>query len=153
MEEIIKHFKMIAHPEGGYYSETYRSEINIPGMNRQLMTAIYFLLPSGQSSNFHKIKSDELWFYHSGSPLIVHTLDEKGHQKHHLGMNLQNGEQPQILVKSDVIFGSTVKEDNSYSLVSCVVAPGFDFRDFKLYDTSSLLKLFPNHKEIIQQLT
>ena len=153
MEEIIRYFKMIAHPEGGYYSETYLSSMNVPGINRQLMTAIYFLLPSGQVSKFHTIKSDELWFHHSGGPIVVHTLDENGHTEHHLGMDLNAGEQPQILIKAGVVFGSTVKVESTYALVSCVVAPGFDFRDFELCDPSSLLNLFPNHKEIINRLT
>jgi predicted cupin superfamily sugar epimerase len=83
----------------------------------------------------------------------VHTLDENGHTEHHLRMDLNAGEQPQILIKAGVVFGSTVKVESTYALVSCVVAPGFDFRDFELCDPSSLLNLFPNHKEIINRLT
>lgn len=152
-EEIIKKLNLSAHPEGGFYSETYRSEMMIPGTNRQLMTSIYFLLTSDNISKFHRIKSDELWFYHSGSSLIVHTLTEKGHTKTKIGIDFVKGEIPQFLVPKDTIFGSSVSDENSFSLVSCVVAPGFDFADFELFSKEDLLATFPNEEEIISKLT
>lgn len=86
--DIIKKLNLQAHPEGGYFSEMYRSEMTIPGIERQLMTAIYFLLTSDNVSRFHRIKSDELWFYHGGSSLIVHTLGENGHTETKVGLDL-----------------------------------------------------------------
>ena len=151
--ELIKKLNLQAHPEGGYYSETYRSEITIPGMERQLMTAIYFLLTSDNVSRFHRIKSDELWFYHGGSSLIVHTLDKNGHTETRVGLDIMNGEVPQFLVPKDTIFGSSVNDSNSFSLVSCVVAPGFYFADFELFTTDQLLEQFPNEKDIILKMT
>lgn len=153
IDTIISKFKLIPHPEGGYYSETYRSEIELPSKDRQIATTIYFLLRSGEVSKFHRIKSDELWFFHQGSPLIVHTLDCSGHKEFILGNNIKNGEAPQYLVKGNTIFGSSVLNDNSFSLVSCVCAPGFDFRDFELFSSEDLIAQFPLHQEIIKQLT
>lgn len=154
IKEIVQQLNLVPHPEGGYYSEVYRSEENIPGKDRQLMTSIYFLLTSDNVSNFHRIKSDELWFHHKGSPITVHTLDEEnGHQKIKVGSNMNEGEVPQALVKKEVIFGSSVDEENGYALVSCVVAPGFDFADFELFNRSELLTQFPEHNEIITRLT
>ena len=75
IEDIIKTLHLIPHPEGGFYKETYRSLETINSGKRQLMTSIYFLLTSENVSKFHRIKSDELWFFHAGSPLIVHVLD------------------------------------------------------------------------------
>lgn len=151
--EFVEKLDMKPHPEGGFYSETYRSDEQIPGKNRDLMTAIYFLLTSGNVSRFHRIKSDELWFWHAGSPLTVHTLDEKGHTEHLVGMDLSNGEAPQLLVKKDTIFGSSVNVENGFSLVSCVVAPGFDFADFELFTKEELLPQFPDCEAIIDRLT
>lgn len=150
---LIKELNLTAHPEGGYYSETYRSEELIPGKDRNLMTTIYFLLTSDNVSKFHRIKSDEFWFFHSGSPLIVHTLDEKGHMVYLVGNDFTKNEKPQLLVPKNTIFGSKVKEENSYSLVSCVVAPGFDFADFELFNKEELLSIYPDQEEIISQLT
>jgi len=52
--------------EGGYFIETYRSEALVPyasGRMKNLATLIYFLLPSGKYSKFHRIASDEIWLY------------------------------------------------------------------------------------------
>ncbi len=153
IDELIECFKMQAHPEGGYYSEEYRSGMTLPNMERQLMTSIYFLLPSGHVSHFHRIKSDELWFFHEGSPLTVHTLDKNGHTENLVGLNLAAGETPQFLVPAETIFGSSVNDENSYSFVSCVVAPGFDFRDFELFTSEELLKDHAEHEAVIRHLT
>lgn len=153
IHDLVEKLNLQAHPEGGFYSETYRSREQIHGKDRQLMTSIYFLLTSDNVSRFHRIKSDEIWFFHAGSPLIVHTLDENGHTENKVGLNLSKGEQPQFLVKKNTIFGSTVMGENSYALVSCVVSPGFDFADFELFTKEELLPLFPEHEAIIERLT
>jgi predicted cupin superfamily sugar epimerase len=80
-------------------------------------------------------------------------LNEKGYQKLQLGPIIGSSSQPQQLVLAGMIFGSTVNEKNSYALVSCVVAPGFDFADFELFTEDQLVKLYPNSLEIIKKLT
>ena len=117
------------------------------------MTSIYFLLTSENVSNFHRIKSDEIWFFHEGSSLIVHTLSAEGHKENRVGLSIDKSENPQFLVGKDTIFGSTVADENSYSLVSCVVSPGFDFQDFELFTKEQLLKEFPDSETIISRLT
>ena len=135
IESLIQELNLIPHPEGGFYRETYRSEEVLNGINR---------------SHFHRIKSDEHWFFHAGSPLLVHTLDKNGHHKHLVGLELNKGETPHFIVPKNTIFGSQVLEKNSYSLVSCLVSPGFDFADFELIKRADLLKEFPQHREIIE---
>lgn len=154
-EEInywIQKLNLIPHPEGGFYSETYRSELKTKS-EKSLSTAIYFLLTSDNPSNFHRIKSDELWFHHAGSPLIVHYFDENEHHQHIVGSDLEKGFLPQFLVPKETIFGSSVLEKDSFSLVSCVVSPGFEFSDFELMKRKDLLAQFPNHAPIIEALT
>ena len=153
LQELIEKLELLTHPEGGYYKETYRSDESIPGKERDLLTSIYFVLTSDNVSRFHRIKSDELWYFHFGSAVTVHTLDEKGHTQNLLGNNFENGEQPFLLVKASTIFGSSVDLPGGYALVSCAVAPGFDFRDFELFSTEELLAKYPDHKEIIERLT
>lgn len=146
---------MQTHPEGGFYREIYRSPeiIETQQGKRNLSTAIYFLLTSENISRFHRIQSDEIWFWHEGSPLSVHTLSEEGHQIMSLGPANEESCQPQRLVQAKTIFGSSVDSLGSYALVSCVVSPGFDFEDFELFSTESLLALYPEEKEIIHRLT
>jgi predicted cupin superfamily sugar epimerase len=153
IQQLISQLNLQPHPEGGYFAETYRAEESIDTQNgqRNLMTAIYFLLTSDDISRFHVIQSDELWFHHEGSDLSVHVLDETGHQILRVGKNHPDA-RAQQLVPAGKIFGSTVNEPHSYALVSCVVAPGFDFRDFKLMDKSELLEKYPDFPEIIARL-
>jgi predicted cupin superfamily sugar epimerase len=150
IEELVELLNMTAHPEGGFYAETFRSDqsvIHLNGEKRQLATSIYFLLRSQDVSHFHRIQSDELWFWHEGSSLSVHLLGEKGHEILPLGPVTESGARPQHLVRANTIFGSSVDYPNSYALVSCVVAPGFDFT------AEDLLTKYPEAEEIIRKLT
>ena len=155
VQELVNLLQMKAHPEGGFYAETYRSEKSLETStgDRSLITSIFFLLTSEHVSHFHRIKSDELWFWHEGSSLSVHLLGEKGHEILKLGPPDLAGTLPQHLVQANTIFGSSVDEPDSYALVSCVVAPGFDFRDFELFQAEDLLPHFPEAEEIIRKLT
>ena len=153
IKQLIEKLELLPHPEGGFYKEMYRSEDKLDDKDRNLLTSIYFLLTSEHVSHFHRIKSDELWYFHAGSTLTVHTLDENGHSAFKLGADVANGQLPFYLVKKNTIFGSTVDTPNSFALVSCAVAPGFDFRDFELFERNELLNLYPDHEEIVTRLT
>lgn len=63
-QDIVRRFGLTPHPEGGYYREVYRSGVAIehpaipPGerSQRAVGTFIYYLLPQGQFSAFHRVK-------------------------------------------------------------------------------------------------
>src|ERR1041384_2569465 len=93
-QELIEKLNLLPHPEGGFYRETYRSEEMIPGKERHLLTSIYFLITTGNISRFHRIRSDEGWYFHEGSGLTVHILDNAGHRELKLGTGLEKGEFP-----------------------------------------------------------
>lgn len=150
--ELIEELDLKPHPEGGFYKETYRSIDSIDD-DRSLMTSIYFLLTSDHVSHFHRIKSDEHWYFHEGSSLTVHLLNDKGHEELKLGSNLDKGESFYQMVPKNTIFGSSVDSPNGYALVSCAVSPGFDFRDFELLDSEFLLERYPKEEKIIRKLT
>ena len=153
---LVKSLNLLPHPEGGFYKETFRSAdgIETEQGERNLCTSIFFLLTAENVSKFHRIKSDELWFFHEGSPLTVHTLGENGYESLSLGLSdVDSNCLPQQLVKANTIFGSSVDQPESYSLVSCVVTPGFDFQDFELFESKDLLPLFPQAETIIRRLT
>jgi predicted cupin superfamily sugar epimerase len=152
-QELIDQLDLLPHPEGGFYRETYRSEATLNGTERQLMTSIYFLLTGQNFSRFHRITSDETWYFHEGSTLLVHTIDGDTHTAHHLGLANEAGNQPFLIVKGGTIFGSEVKDREGYALVSCAVAPGFDFADFELFTASDLLPRYPQLQEIILKMT
>ncbi len=155
-QEIIKHLQLTAHPEGGYYTETYRCAeaiLNRNGDQRNTNTAIYFLLNDNDVSNLHRIQSDELWFFHQGEPLEIVMIEDGISSSIVLGNNLQKGEVPQAMIPANMWFGSKLKNSKGYALVSCTVAPGFDFRDFELADRNQLLSEFPHLQLLITAFT
>lgn len=153
IKEIVEQLNMQPHPEGGYFVETYRSEITLSESGKSVATVIYFLLPSSETSSWHRIKSDEFWFYHSGSPIVVHSIENGRYKATIVGKDFQKGEKPQYLVPGGAVFGASVLEENSYSLVSCVVAPGFDFEDFELFTKEEMLEMFPDLEKEIEILS
>ncbi|MCZ4407279.1 cupin domain-containing protein [Cryomorphaceae bacterium 1068] len=159
IQDLVNQLHLLPHPEGGYYRETYRSDLshlppNALGIEeeRNISTAIYFLLTGGNFSAFHRIKQDELWHHYMGDAIAVHTISPEGeYQKLLLGKDLAKGELPQHLVKGGTWFAS--ESLGEYSLAGCTVAPGFDFADFELPPQEELLDLFPQHCSEIERLT
>ncbi len=140
-QEYIKKLNLIPHQEGGYYKEIYRadgiiSQPNLPvrfSGGRAYSTVIYYLLESSDFSSMHRLDSDEQWFHIDGSALTIHSINSKGnYTKYHIGKNLDTGEVPYAIVSHGNWFGGTVDDAQSFALVGCVVAPGFDFDDFEL---------------------
>ncbi|MFC4044031.1 cupin domain-containing protein [Dactylosporangium siamense] len=130
---------MAPHPEGGWFRETWRSPVTFApdGYDgpRNAATAIYFLLHPGEESAWHVVRSDELWFWHSGGPLAL-RLGGSGDRPGDgpttlLGGDVAAGERPQVLIPAGVWQAATPTGIEPV-LVSCVVAPGFDFADFRL---------------------
>jgi len=136
----IEKLNLKQHPEGGFYSETYRSKETISktalpdryNCDHSFGTAIYFLLRSEDVSAFHRLKSDELWFFHVGSPVEVVFLTINGTESHVLGADFDKGEHLQLVIPANTWFGARVLTADSFVLVSCTVCPGFEFQDFEL---------------------
>jgi len=156
-KDIIQKLRLEKHPEGGWFRETFRSPLGYTvGQNsRNLMTAIYYLLEATDFSSFHRLASDELWFFHSGSPLTVFEITPEGE---YTQTQLGSAEEEQLsyTVKANHWFAAKCQpgaDTNAFSLVSCVVAPGFDFADFELAKCEELTKLYPDHHDLISQLT
>ena len=150
--ELVQTLELQPHPEGGFYKETYRSALKNQE-EQSLMTSIYFLLTSDSPSHFHRIQSDEHWYFHEGNPLSIHLLTDNGLETIELGLDLSKNQTPNALVKGNTIFGSEIQTGNGYALVSCVVSPGFDFSTFELFTKEDLLPKFSAHKTLIERLT
>ncbi|MDH5561623.1 MAG: cupin domain-containing protein [Deltaproteobacteria bacterium] len=149
------------HPEGGYFKETYRSK---EGISRQCLperysgervfcTGIYFLIKSGEPSCFHRIKSDEIWHFYHGSPLVIHQIASNGeYSSIKMGSNPVERENFQVVVPFNHWFSAEVSHMGCFSLIGCTVSPGFDFMDFEMGDKKRLSHQFPRHEEIIARL-
>jgi len=159
----IEKLHLAPHPEGGFYRETYRSASAYPFGHESIFagercwaTSIFYLLKQGERSRLHRIHSDELWFYHAGAPLTVYVFPETGKPSHFtLGLEPDKGEVLQETVLAESWFGACLESASAedYALVSCVVAPGFDFRDFAFANRNELLSKFSHHAAIIERLT
>ena len=153
----IDHYKMAGHEEGGFFYQVLKSDqtIQLEGQKpRVLYTSIYFLLTSNNPSRFHRLTADEVWYYHYGSPLTVHMITAEGdYQQVTLGTDVEQGQVLQAVVPKGTIFGSTVEDSDSYSLVSCMVSPSFEYDDFELFKRADLLNQYPGYADIIHCLT
>jgi predicted cupin superfamily sugar epimerase len=160
-EYYVKFLGMQPHPEGGWYKETYRSQGSISSSalkefegDRSFATGIYFLLTKENFSAFHRIKSDEMWHFYDGDGLTVHEIRPNGNYiQHKLGLDLENGYRPQLVIPAKSWFASEVKDGGNWCLVGCTVSPGFDFQDFELAQRDSLIQEYPPLTKIITRLT
>lgn len=135
---------LVPHPEGGWYRVTWASPVRFTpagyGDARAAATAILFLLRPDEESAWHRVRSDELWFWHSGGPLELSlggVDDTPGDvQARRLGTDLSRGEQPQVLVPAGT-WQAARPAGQKEVLVGCVVAPGFDFADLSFPEPDS----------------
>ncbi|MCF6270854.1 MAG: cupin domain-containing protein [Melioribacteraceae bacterium] len=161
-QQWISKLNLNPHPEGGFYREVYRSDEVLLSTSlderytgsRSISTSIYFLLKENQFSAFHKIKSDELWHFYDGSAIKLYIISEDGKLEiKKVGINISDNEFPQITIPKNVWFAAEPIDKESYTLVGCTVAPGFDFNDFELGERKDLLQSFPEHKDLIIRFT
>jgi uncharacterized protein len=160
INELIETYKMIAHPEGGYYKETYRSNetlqeeclpIRFRG-ERIFSTGIYYLLRGNEFSAFHRIKSDEMWHFYAGIPLNIYVIDPAGNfELITMGQNFNNGEVFQAVIRAGNWFAAQPVSVSGFSFMGCTVAPGFDFDDFELAMADQLAETYPQHTDLIRQ--
>ncbi len=160
----IERLGLTRHPEGGWFKETFRSDFVLPALGapydgvRVASTDIYFLLEAHDRSHLHRLQSEERWHFHAGGPMTVYALFPDGTRHDlRLGPDLERGQTFQVGVPAGSIFGATVDAsddpERAFSLVSCTVAPGFEFADFELCERAELLALHPEHRTLIEALT
>ena len=134
-ERLIEQLQLQPHPEGGWYRETWRAEAEAG--ERSGGTAILFLLKNDERSHWHRVDADELWLWQGGDPLELRIArgDDETPERLILGSEIANGHMVQGLVPIGAWQAASPANDQNlsgYSLVSCVVVPGFDFAGFEL---------------------
>jgi len=124
------------HPEGGWYRQTWASPVSVTlpdGRVRPTATLIYFLLPAGETSAWHRVASDELWMAHTGA--VTLELGGSGATPYDAAAVVCDLATPQVLVPAGV-WQRTLPSATD-ALVSCLVSPGFDFADFEMVGGSA----------------
>ena len=128
-DDIIARLALSRHPEGGFYRETFRDGPGPDGRARS--TQIYYLLPAGEISAWHRVDAVETWHWYAGAPLVL-TISSNGHDAEALilGQDLAAGHRPQRIVPAGA--WQTAESLGAWTLVGCTVAPGFEFAGFEL---------------------
>ena len=132
---LIESLGLIAHPEGGYYREVYRSSASVKPSDRReprsALTTIYFLLTQGQFSRWHRVRSDEVWHFYEGATLDLWlTSPEISRLEHRRLGPFEQLQQPVQVVPAG--WWQAAQSSGAYTLTGCTVGPGFDFKDFAL---------------------
>ncbi|MFL5535008.1 MAG: cupin domain-containing protein [Gemmatimonadales bacterium] len=132
---LIASLGLIAHPEGGYYREVYRSPASVNPSDRRgprsALTTIYFLLTQGQFSRWHRVQSDEVWHFYEGATLDLWlTSPEISQVEHHRLGPPEGGQHPVLVVPAG--WWQAARSSGAYTLTGCTVGPGFEFEDFAL---------------------
>ena len=139
VQRLVKRLDLVPHPEGGWYRETFRSAY---------CTTIYFLLPAGQYSAWHRVTdADEVWHHYAGDLLALHLLDATGARRIVLGGEVHHAVIPANTWQAATPLGDT------YSLVGCTVAPPFEFPALEVGDRAALLAAYPDHERLITRFT
>jgi uncharacterized protein len=134
-EELIEMLDLAPHPEGGFYREIWRAPLGVEPADRRgtraALTSIYFLLPAGALSRWHRVRSDEVWHYYEGAPLelLLVRPDAPSLERAQLGP-LTDGRAPVHCVPANT--WQAARSLGAYTLVGCAVGPGFEFADFEL---------------------
>jgi len=134
-KELIETLGLAPHPEGGFYREIWRAPQGVAPEDRRgarsALTAIYFLLPAGAVSRWHRVRSDEIWHHYEGAPLELLQIapDEMRLERVRLGP-LDAGQAPVHCVPANG--WQAARSLGAYTLVGCTVGPGFDYADFEM---------------------
>ena len=145
VDAVIKSLCLAPHPEGGFYRETYRASQGITlsdGRTRAAGTAIYYLLPKGAFSAFHRIPACEVWHHYDGAPLLLHLPG--------VGTTRLDKSCPQAVVRAGA--WQAAEPEGDAVLCGCTVSPGFEFEDLEFAHAGDLARLFPKQAELIRRL-
>ncbi|MCK3684902.1 cupin domain-containing protein [Maribellus sp. YY47] len=154
----IEKLDLERHPEGGWFKEVYRSEDLMfpdpacfqPNVRRNICTSIYYLLEGSDFSSFHRIKSDEIWHYYTGTS-ATEILWIDGNKLKYFVLGVGEKDAFQAVVPKYAWFAARLADKTGYALLGCTVAPGFHFDDFEMAD-QKLLEEYPELAEEIAGL-
>jgi predicted cupin superfamily sugar epimerase len=153
MQDLIDKYKLVPHPEGGYYAVVYESKQSVKSpvvyKDRKAITHIYFLLLKGQVSIFHKVAHDEIWNFYEGDPIKLIKYNGSKVEEDKIGSGCSD--------YVSIVEGGAYQAAEStgiYSLVGCSVAPGFEFEDFsflrdEIEIKENFLKEFPGYQKFV----
>ena len=152
-QKVVDQLNLEPHPEGGAFRETYRSALtctNKEGEERNVSTAIYFLVEGGNVTKWHRVLNDEVWHYYSGETVVLELISPDGEfNRYRIGNRIEKDEIPQVVIPANTWQRAYTTGD--YTLVGCTVSPGFDFEDYEEIKKDDLAEKFPQHEVAIKK--
>lgn len=137
--------------EGGYFRETYRSKA---AGEHPWGTGIYYLVTPSEFSALHRLPSEEVFHFYGGDSVEMFQIAPSGEGScHRIGMDLEAGERPQLVVPGGTWQGTRLVEGGEWALMGCTVVPGFRFDQYEGGEREALLSQFPQHRDRILRLT
>ena len=149
-DELKKIYQLERHIEGGSFSEVYTAPFETEG--RVLAKSIYFLLDAEEVSRFHEIDCDEIWYYHEGCGMKVTVLTESGREEHLLGAKVQEGERAMVVIPKGRAFAAENLDPESFTFVSCMTTPGFEYAGFRLLTGDEIRQKYPRIFDEVKHL-
>ncbi len=141
--------------EGGFFHECYRS--GLAAVNgRCCGTSIYYLLRRCDRSLWHRVASDEIWYYHAGAPARQLILSETGGLQHVL---IGPPEYPEAVLQSVIPAGSWqsawlepgIRPECDWGLFGAAVYPGFEYEDFTAASDDEIAAQYPQWRDAIAE--
>ncbi len=144
--------------EGGYFRRTAESGLFVRPEDgtepRRAYSVIFALFAPAAFSAMHRLNTDEVWCWHAGDVLESLRLYPDGRgERVRLGADLAAGERLQDVIAAGAWQGTRLAPGGRWSLVTCVVAPEFQWGDFELAERDALVRDYPAWSEGITGLT
>jgi predicted cupin superfamily sugar epimerase len=155
-QALLRSLELAPHPEGGYYREVFRSQHTVDPEDgrgrRSALTLIAFLVVEGRPSRWHRVVSDECWHWIEGSSLELRVTNPAIDRITPVRLGAGEDALPTHVVSSG--FWQAARALGPYALVTCAVAPGFDFADFTMMadapqSRDALLVRHPAERELL----
>ncbi len=161
-KEIIKLLNLKPLPrEGGFYRETYRSDVTLSHTlphdqyttGKSAGTAIYYLVTPDSFSHLHRLPTDEIYHFYLGDQVQMLLLLQDGKSEMvTLGHDIVHGQKSQAVVPGGTWQGSCLIDNGKWALLGTTMAPGFDPSDYEEPDTNQLLTTYQGHNDLIKRL-
>ena len=146
---------LVPHPEGGWYRRTYesRESVSLQRGERACSSSILYFLKINERSCLHQLKSDEIWYFHWGSPVRIHQFNSGKYTQVVLVTDFDLQNKPLHILSAGTVFGAECMGQGSGSLISCMVSPGYEDEDFSWAQIDQLLRIYPEQRSIIEKLS
>ncbi|XP_068672207.1 uncharacterized protein [Montipora foliosa] len=158
-DEFIKTLGLVPLPIGGLYAESMHAKTTVKPLDgsgrevRDAYSVIYLLLRGTDINAWHKMKSEETYFYHRGGHIVLHMITEEGKYENKIIGDPSKDLKARFHchVPKNVWFALELQDKTSYCVFSEAAGPGFEYEDCEVGDRDNMLTLFPQHKEIVEK--